>query len=59
VEERSKTCTAIRRAGTRLAVSDDQEREMASGRRVWVSVVAMLFIESPLGAQVFAAVCAF
>jgi len=32
---------------------------MASGRRVWVSVVAMLFIESPLGAQVFAAVCAF
>ena len=32
---------------------------MASGRRVWVSVVAMLFIESPLAAQVFAAVCAF
>jgi hypothetical protein len=32
---------------------------MTSGRRVWVCVVAMLFIESPLGAQVFAAMGAF
>ena len=32
---------------------------MTTGRRVWTCVVAMLFIESPLAAQVFAAVCAF